>query len=715
MAGLRYPVSADISSFQNAMKQAGDIVVSQAAGMVQRFGAVSGSATKIGAAMADAQAKVAAHALAMTRDLGKVALAATGVQDAMSKIGNVARGAATAAVLYIGLKNIFEGIEAAAKLAAETVEKLAEIGQKATDLNVSTSFLQSLTNQAKELGIEAKTLEDALRRVREVSIVKQGSGGEDARNDSDLGARLRRQAELGNVRGSDVTAFAAAADTEARFKMLLELMQRLMSEGRELAALDIGSKFLDPGTLDRIRQNRAELDKLIEATRNLKPAEVFSQGDIERSQELARRMGVAKETLTNGLKPIYEDLGLLSMSFHRSNVEWVEFLARQVPTIIGLYRNVADTVVSIATAYDRVFQSANRLGLQINKSLGGSGGGPAAQNAGATPTSAYDPDMAAARARLTRDINPFSISRQQREGQAIAAATSDLSRGGDKTKPDARKAAGSSPSESLDEIERYINQIQRSGEVLKAEFEALGKSNVEREKGIALARLNAAARAAGRDVTEEERQKVLGLAEANATLSDKLADQRQRLQENAELMRTFGQAASDAFAGMVLDGKKFDAVLSDLTRSIARMLIQAAFTGQGPLAGLGFSAPASAGPNAVGGLVGLVGSLIPKFADGTNYAPGGMALVGERGPELVNLPRGSQVIPNSGLAPLRMPQIGDVKARSTNVNVSSGDINVTVSGNGVTHGEVVGIVRRAFGEQQHVIGKQVRAALQRGQ
>jgi len=34
-----------------------------------------------------------------------------------------------------------------------------------------------------------------------------------------------------------------------------------------------------------------------------------------------------------------------------------------------------------------------------------------------------------------------------------------------------------------------------------------------------------------------------------------------------------------------------------------------------------------------------------KFATGTDYAPGGMAWVGERGPELVNLPRGSQVIP----------------------------------------------------------------------
>ena len=34
------------------------------------------------------------------------------------------------------------------------------------------------------------------------------------------------------------------------------------------------------------------------------------------------------------------------------------------------------------------------------------------------------------------------------------------------------------------------------------------------------------------------------------------------------------------------------------------------------------------------------------FAGGTDSAPGGVALVGEKGPELVNLPRGSQVIPN---------------------------------------------------------------------
>jgi hypothetical protein len=41
---------------------------------------------------------------------------------------------------------------------------------------------------------------------------------------------------------------------------------------------------------------------------------------------------------------------------------------------------------------------------------------------------------------------------------------------------------------------------------------------------------------------------------------------------------------------------------------------------------------------------------IPGFANGTNFAPGGLALVGERGPGLVDLPRGSRVFPNSALA-----------------------------------------------------------------
>jgi phage-related tail protein len=58
--------------------------------------------------------------------------------------------------------------------------------------------------------------------------------------------------------------------------------------------------------------------------------------------------------------------------------------------------------------------------------------------------------------------------------------------------------------------------------------------------------------------------------------------------------------------------------------------------------------------NALGSATGTPKSFAPTtsvkppsfFAKGTTYAPGGMAVVGERGPELVNLPKGSEVIPN---------------------------------------------------------------------
>jgi len=55
---------------------------------------------------------------------------------------------------------------------------------------------------------------------------------------------------------------------------------------------------------------------------------------------------------------------------------------------------------------------------------------------------------------------------------------------------------------------------------------------------------------------------------------------------------------------------------------------------------------AAVGNKGGGGFVGTALSLF-GFAGGTNYAPGGVAVVGEHGPEIVNLPRGSQVVPNN--------------------------------------------------------------------
>lgn len=78
---------------------------------------------------------------------------------------------------------------------------------------------------------------------------------------------------------------------------------------------------------------------------------------------------------------------------------------------------------------------------------------------------------------------------------------------------------------------------------------------------------------------------------------------------------------------------------------------------------LGFIGATIGGGAVIGLFNKLVSSIkVPGFALGTNYAPGGLALVGERGPELINLPRGSQVTPNN--------KLGNLVGGAANVNLN---------------------------------------------
>lgn len=111
-----------------------------------------------------------------------------------------------------------------------------------------------------------------------------------------------------------------------------------------------------------------------------------------------------------------------------------------------------------------------------------------------------------------------------------------------------------------------------------------------------------------------------------------------------QLASTLSSGLANVFSSVVDGSKSAVDAVGDLLKSLGQLLINQAFTSLiGGLFGGGMG-----GLFGGGGLkLGFNG--IPGFADGTNFAPGGLALVGERGPELVNLPRGSQVIPNDAL------------------------------------------------------------------
>jgi hypothetical protein len=101
---------------------------------------------------------------------------------------------------------------------------------------------------------------------------------------------------------------------------------------------------------------------------------------------------------------------------------------------------------------------------------------------------------------------------------------------------------------------------------------------------------------------------------------------------------------------------------------------------------------ASAGPITLGGASGPV----PFFACGT----GGLSIVGEKGPELLNIPRGSQVIPNDVL---RSGVGGD------SVNVQGG--NVIIQGDASE--KTVALIKAAIAQQNAELPTRVVAAVRK--
>lgn len=115
------------------------------------------------------------------------------------------------------------------------------------------------------------------------------------------------------------------------------------------------------------------------------------------------------------------------------------------------------------------------------------------------------------------------------------------------------------------------------------------------------------------------------------------------------------------------------------------------------------------GPTSVGGAP-LVG-----FADGTDNAPGGWSMVGERGPERMYVPPGAQIIPNGGRASNdnggnRTPNIiinNHTDATPTTATNSNGDITITFKkmmddavGSSLSSGTGMRVLSKQYGVNQ---------------
>ncbi|QFY60370.1 hypothetical protein FZ934_07950 [Rhizobium grahamii] len=179
------------------------------------------------------------------------------------------------------------------------------------------------------------------------------------------------------------------------------------------------------------------------------------------------------------------------------------------------------------------------------------------------------------------------------------------------------------------------------------------------------------------------------MAEAEARTRQLGKSQEEAAQKAAELANAGKEIVGGFVSDLIHGVSAADALRNALARVADTMLSSA-------LDQLFGGGTVKAGGGLLGGLFSSIFSGIGKNANGTDNWRGGLSVVGERGPEIVNLPQGAQVIPNHKLitAPVA-PSLKGSGGASTVNNAST--LNVNVSGaNGDDHVRM--LVKQGVGE-----------------
>jgi len=165
-------------------------------------------------------------------------------------------------------------------------------------------------------------------------------------------------------------------------------------------------------------------------------------------------------------------------------------------------------------------------------------------------------------------------------------------------------------------------------------------------------------------------------------VSDLAGSLGEALGKGENVVEAFGNSVLSTVGGILVQFGKLT-----IATGVASLGLKAALKLGNPFAAIAAGAALVAAGAAVSGFGSKIGSdsdnssgsstgrgrRIPGFATGVNNFSGGLALVGERGPEVVNLPSGSDVIPNH-----RIGGYGNAGANFEVVNMFDNDQFVTI-------------------------------------
>lgn len=716
---LKIPVEVNLDTFRQGMDKASSGVGETLSKITNAFSVANNNLSlralstfskisQAGGGTLQTAAKDAQTLGNATLFLGRAALLASqGLEkagDAALKLYNL-RGFRLAAVTAaVGSVVALGGavVEARRQLAA-----FLDIADKSSASGVSAEFFQAFISEARKAKVGVEELEGALSNA--FNNLKPQAALDEPFQDIDRGltgvekkinsvATLLRDFhfELFDKSQSNpvfLREFEAAGNSvQGQIRAVLTAMIELNNIGQNLASLGLGEKVFGKELADRIRQGKTSAEEIRQSL-DRPPANLFTQEQVDRAKEIDRQLKVAHDTLERNLRPAWEGLADVSLTIKSI---WVD--------IVGLVAKAAGG----ASVFGADAQRRQRLGEldEVNRRLESGEATGLGRLTGSTGLStAARGQLERRQQTLIKELGLFNQGFEPTFGPEVSAGV-PLPRRRPEDAPKAREEGTA----ARDRFEASAESIERRTAAIEAETRNIDLGTEARERARIAADLETVAKQLNTreginngEVTAAQLEVINRVAEAYGKAAAAIEQARSPLatfaRESANVTKQLNQLGATALDGLtssladVVTGSKsaaeaFNALAKSILNDLAKIAIRATITG--PLAQLL--------GGAFGGTGGGGAPLIygPGFASGTNFAPGGWSWVGERGPELVNLPRGSQVIPND----VAMRGGGGLNVQINNYASNDNDIQTSRSSGPDGEQLIISVMKKAMSSGQ---------------
>jgi len=279
-------------------------------------------------------------------------------QKVLSRIPSLAGAALTGLVAFGAATLAFHLVRDSIQEAIDRLEELVKIGRDAATAGVGTNFFQAWTKQAHELGVETETLVRTLNKARESATVNLGHEGQP--NQSSAQELLGLHARAGNIGQGDVTAYNAATSLENQYRVVLDLLDKLQSQGRDLARFDIAKGFFGEDFETMLRNGVDAVGNMRKALDGVEKVK-WPPDIVQKAKEINDQLEKADKTLREGWWPIQQDIERLNQKLAGYWADIKTYVAESAASALSFYENIkaiGDIVDKIKTSDFFIYATA---------------------------------------------------------------------------------------------------------------------------------------------------------------------------------------------------------------------------------------------------------------------------------------------------------------------------------------------------------------------